>query len=188
MFSKEASSRLRQAYVTSISFLPRQNYFALLTFSSCLFRPNRHTISRLPRPLASRLTPSPPSLHLGLGRIALMNDESASRPRLNCTINCTLRAWYATVSSAIGRPWPKYRFLETVFGSVHRADVALVVYSHHLLKSGDLSAQPVTPVCTLELIIWIVRHRRLFECLEIEKLISFSRILYKNLSQCRQIC
>lgn len=32
-----------------------------------------------------------------------------TRDGLNCTINCTLRARYATVSSAMDRPWPRYR-------------------------------------------------------------------------------
>lgn len=73
------------------------------------------------------------SLPPHLGCTAPMNDESVSRPRLNCTINCTLRAWYATVSSAIGRPWPRYRFLETMF-DISR-ECYLLIY-HAPLKSG----------------------------------------------------
>lgn len=144
---KEILSRLERAYMTSSSalLLPRRNYFAFLAFSLCLFPPSSILSARSSPPVTAcfRLNHPParsPSLYLSflslfscytlpnslsfsltqshLGRIAPVNDESASRPRLNCIINCTLRAWYATMSSAIGRPWPRYRFLETVFGTI----------------------------------------------------------------------
>lgn len=121
-FSREKVS-LRQTYTWcfGLVFIPAKLFCSarilLLPFSS---KPACHRPSFLaPYPTCSYISLSLnlSLFHLGLGRIALTNDESASRPQLNCTINCTLRAWYATVSSAIGRPWPRYRFLETVFGT-----------------------------------------------------------------------
>lgn len=52
-------------------------------------------------PATLRLQPGPYRSVTGL--------ECNPRGRLNCTINCTLRARYATVSSAMDRPWPRYR-------------------------------------------------------------------------------
>lgn len=106
------------ASLHNVSFISILAKLCSPKFFSCLVSLNQPARIGLSYSLSSDQLISP--FLFGVGCIPPVNYEDASRPRLNCTINCTLRAWYATMSSVIGRPWPRYRFLETIFGTSRR--------------------------------------------------------------------
>lgn len=129
-------------YVSFISILAK---LCSPKFFSCLVSLNQLARIGLSHSLSSNQLVS--SFLFGVGCIPPVNYEDASRPRLNCTINCTLRAWYATMSSVIGRPWPRYRFLETIFGTSQM--LRFIYCFDYLLISQDVPTQLILSVYIL---------------------------------------